>query len=825
MDNKWLYIFLIFLLVVIIILFIVIFVHKDRVFNAGKHLGAQPPKVHAQKGYGTYYKAFDSPCITTDGKCNTPGINYTTYYCLPHPDTGKGCINDDGEQTYNAKSVSNVCKANCKNFVFNEITEFNNVCQYDNPYNLPAYTCIPPNARSYEYRKFDCIKNDSIGDNTCTYTCGKCGTDSAGIKGDVDPTKESYIPACAARGNQTITLNSLNWNNILNIANDPNKGQLSKGYKVSNIILENGQVDPNNFNITPAYPPWSSNPSNVISIDELRKLDTVLTVYDNCPSSNPKPSCDNYYYARPIEVGSNLTNQPKATVCTMDNSFQPIKQCFYHPWYNVPGEGNNAVPGGLNYVNPYAGVTAGLTGGSLYSWVGIGNLGYMTTPLLCETQKKSFAPSGVTGVYIIPENNDTVCLNLSAPPQQCSNSFSEIFSVVAQANLSELIKIYEGLTGPYTTPVTSVYPQPAGTTNYSCNVEYTNNTVIDTPGCIQTCRYVPMENDIDFTAKDENGNSLSGFTGDTALQDLLGHYLLFYVNDGSKEYFLGTQNIPCKNSSNADVPLMACLGSTGSVYNQTPCTFIYNGGTGIDAGNYWSKNGCDSESIELATEMRIIVSPASLYTGFSVPAILCDLYAYINGTFGYLSVGNTAQNITTNSSIDISSYFYQNPGNNLGNIVANFNANSSTDLRLYFNALEVGQEIPRNQYNTMPHFIIARDTNQYTIRSTTSLSVGSNIIVDSYDGVNYNQGAFDFDFVADYENPPANIPYFKKLKFDDPLIKTSGIYVGQNVTKTINLQRRYNCYNKTLCDNTSGSGICYNDTCNLYFTYDPEFCN
>lgn len=820
-NDKYQFIIVIVILLLVIAAIIVLIFFGDDIFETGETLASKSQPELAKKGYGTYKSVYESPCITTNGKCNTAGVKYKTEYCEPHPVSGNGCINEKGEQTFNARSTSETCIPNCRSFILQEVTNFNNFCSYDPPYNQPAYTCIPPNAQAYEYRNYTCVKNDSIGDNTCTYKCGSAGVDSAGLNGDVDSTKESFIPFCVNNPNQSIILNSLPWNNINSL--DPKGVTMSKGYTITNLKLPNGQVDPKNFSISPAYPAWGPNPSTTISYEDLYALDTTLTVYDNCVASNPKPLCDNYYYAKPIEPGSNLSNQPIPKLCQLDGSFQQTKNCFYHPWYNTGGQGLPPGNTGLNYINPYTKENAGLTG-QVYSWVGIGNYGYYATPLLCESTPEPLVPSGNTGEYIIPSKNtgvqaNSVCLNLSAPPQQCSNDYTGIFSVVPSAPLSNLIAEFEQ--GTYNPPTTGVYPQPINSTNYLCNAIYPNGINTLTPGCIQTCQYLPSYTDIDFTAADFNGNYI-----DVNIQNLLGRYISLNVESpAGKTYFLGTENVPCKNNSNQGIPLGNCLNpsSGASGYNPTLCTFVYNGGTGINAGQYWSKNGCDDESIELASNMRIIVSPSSVYDtlvpGATGSSIICDLYAYIDGIFGYLSLENNGN--TGISTLNITPYFH-NYGD-LSNIVANFQTTNTVNVPLYFNALPLGEPIPRTSTNLQPQFILSYDsmTSLYTLSSTNPNI--DNITLDSYDGTVYNSQAFNFQFTTEL-NATVGTPYYKTLDFEAPIIKTSGIYAGSDVTRTITLQRTNQCYTYNTCHLGFTSDVCYTDTCNLYYKYNPEYC-
>lgn len=817
-KQKWLLIFIATLIIIVIIVGVILIVFKDRIFTGGKYLGDKSQEELSNKGYGTFSETYRSPCITSNGKCNTAGVKYITQYCQPHPITGKGCINDKGEQTFNSQSTQEVCQPNCRAFILNEITLPTNTCQYDTPYNEPAYTCVPSNAQMYEYRTYSCIKNDSIGDNTCTYQCGNAGITSAGIPGDQDPSKLSYIPKCASNPNATITLNSFNWGSINNIASDVNKGVLSKGYKITNITTEIGEVNPNLFRISPPYPPWSDNPSSYITYEQLRELDSQFITYQNCTTAVQKPSCDNWDYIRPTSIGSDTTLQSNSVLCGLDSNFVPMNQCYYHPWYNISGE----VPGssGLNFINPYTGGasgpdTIGATG-AVYSWMGIGNYGYFYTPLTCNAPQ-NLTPSGQTGQYLIPPGaSGSVCINLNAPPKQCSNNLTNMFSTTPSQNLQTLIKDFDN--GDYNPQIATSYPQPVGSTNYICSTTYTNGVVVPTPGCVQTCQYRPEYNNIDFNQADMNGNYI-----DINIQKIIGKYVNLNIELSGDKYFLGTQNVPCKNNSNLNVPLGNCLGGTGTSYLPSPCSFIYNGGTGINAGNFWSKNGCDSESIEMASRMLIMVSANSVSgvigSGSTGTQILCDLYANINGKFGYLSTTNISTSLTV-PDLNINPYLY-NYGD-VGNIVANNQLSSSTSS-LYFNALDLGQEIPSNVNNGVPQFIISYNdsTKIYSVSSSSGLI--SSIDIDTYNGSVYTPNVIQFQF-TDELNKIANVPYFITQGFSEPYIKTEGIYTGDDVTRTITLQRNTQCYSKNLCQNGFPSDVCYNTTCNLYYKYNTEIC-
>ena len=845
MEQKrdFLKIFVFVLIIVGIIVVVLIFVFKDKLFGGGKHLAAKTQPELAAKGFGTYSKIAESPCITSDGKCNIAGIKYVTEFCTPHSDTGKGCIDENGEQTFNSRQTTKLCQQNCRSYILNEISQpYDQGCAYDAPYNSPQYNCVTSNAKSFFYRNFSCVKNDSIGDNTCTYTCGSGGVDSAGINGDADVSKLSYIPTCVTKPGTTIILNSLPWQNINKLKQGGQK--MSKGYTISNIIdPKTNKVDSTQFKITPAYPPWAGNEaSNIISYDALYELDTQFTLYDNCilDKKYVKPFCDDYYYFRPTALDSDETYNPNPKFCSMDASFPSLNDCSYHPWQDPAGvntKGNT----GLSFINPYVGIT-GSTGATsqLYSWQGVGNFGYIYSGLSCLDNNAPLTGGvvGTTGTsYNIPfgavgstGTGYTTCLNLNANPIQCADSLEVMFQATPQQNIGSLIKQYElqqlGQTGFSGPQVLTSYPQTANTTNYICtstrpdgskDVDSAGNTV---PGCIQTCRYMPNQNEIDM-------NYIQPGTTNVKIhpefKQILGNFITLNLNNGSTGYFLGVQNTPCNVGSTGaqGVPLGNCRGVGSTGYVPTRCSFIYNGGGGLTGGNYWSKNNCDSNAIELSSEMKLIFSIGHAYGAGSIlgstgiqKEVFCDIYVLFGGYYGYLSADSV--NGIVNPT-DISNLFTSNPQYN--NIIANLSTTSTPSL--VYNALPFGSLIPSGTNNNVPMFVLKYDdiNDDFTLKSNDL----DDIYCDTYDGNTYSEDTTLLKFGA----LPTNAITYSTTSFTSNSLINSvpgSIFEGQDIYRSITLQRRNQCYTQSLCLSGNTGAACYPNSCNLYYEYTPEFC-
>lgn len=820
MNDDRAGVFILILVVVLIVILVLIFIFKDKVFNKGSKLASKSNDELSSKGYGTYGAPFETPCVTGDGKCASAGFKYVTQYCEPNTKTGKGCLDENGQVTFAAKTQKSACQPNCRSLILQELNNPDTICNYDFPYNLPAYNCITSNARSFYYSERVCVANDPIGENACTYRCGSAGIDSTGQFGDSDPTKISYIPVCQGNSKKTITLNSLPWNTINNL---PSKGvTMSKGYLIKNNYVNN-VLDTQNFVISPAYPPWDpENASNLISYEDLYALDNTLNIYTNCAISPiyEKQLCDDYYYFKPtFDLSDDYTRNPNPSYCKMDSSFTPLKDCFYNPWYSPIGQYNGVT--GLDFVNPYTGNTGYAPGSERkYSWQGIGNFGYIYSGLSClENSDPLTDKLGATGYKIpIGSTGGSVCLNLNAPPGLCASSLTDIFNVPPNLNLSQIIKAYEGNTGYRIAPLQS-YPQTPGTTNYICITEFPDGYIEtdpqknNVPGCIQTCRYMPTQDEINLQYPDSNGNYLN-----PVYWDLLGTYLnfIYYTNTGN--YFLTTQNTPCSQGEQSAYNIMLGNCNGKAPYDATPVIFVDYGGDGVASGQYWSKNDCDAEAIRLTTAMQVLVSPYQvLPNSFDGSYNLqVDLYAYVAGYYGYLSPSVSSTSVDMNSINDLANQFNNN------NVIAN---NATSGSGLSFNALPLGTPIPRDNNNSEPYFIINYNTSTqvYTLYPSQSASY---LAIDSFNGLDSPLLAQQLLSFTTEANKTFGLSYYiKEGLYEDNIVKTEGIYQNQNVTKSINMQRQNPCYSQNLCQVNNSSQKCFPNTCNLFYEYNPEFCN
>ena len=168
----------------------------------------QPNKQQAyDEGLGYYTVEESLGCINDSLKCDQPGIETLVQYCIPNPVTGKGCIDLEGNETYNMVIRKKTCNIQCVANKFDvedgiqiektpdgQIGKINGsgcnkvisskfgidytnyfLGEYDtgsNKYELK--NCLPDDERFQPYfqKTLTCTENDTKGQNNCVYSCG-----------------------------------------------------------------------------------------------------------------------------------------------------------------------------------------------------------------------------------------------------------------------------------------------------------------------------------------------------------------------------------------------------------------------------------------------------------------------------------------------------------------------------------------------------------------------------------------------------------------------------------------------------------------------------
>jgi len=775
-------IFILCVVIFLIILLVIGFIVRYTVFKTGKYLTTLPESELIKQGYGVYSNVFSTGCLTASGKCSTAGVKYTTQYCVPNKDTGKGCLTQEGQLTFASQTIVENCLPNCRSNILEDVsstTEYidnASFCKYPPPYNGEEYLCVPRNIRADQYSIFNCNPNDPVGENSCNYVCGTDGIGPNGVSGDSDPTLPSYIPNCVGKKGNIITLNSFNWNLVGNI---PNKGfTITKGYTIYNLIETNndGSTGPsyNLFFVDPPYlPPATKNnplpfPMTTITRKELAELDTQLVVLENCTPIAPKPECQNLFTYTPIEVGGSLT--------TSNNKFKPsvppntvlTKQCYVQPYWNATPVGPTGAIS--NYVNPFEVLTSNIGAYNMLS--GIGGYGITYEYEACLPGNASLVSAGFTGtteLFFMPNayTSEYQCPLLTASVTGPSNTTCYVDNNYIPLSLN---------VGANYSICDTVFPDGTRPVGW-------NGTNV--PGLITPCQYLPESDTLDFS-----GETTGGIILNSALQDLLGKYIQFNAIDitVNQTYFLSLTTSPCGTGTNSSdlIPLSNCSAinsDSTNGYQSQKCMYIYTGGD-LDsgsAGGFWDRLNCDGEMIGATSSINMIISPRTVNSSTS---LTCDLY----GTFG-----------------SIFGQFYTEL--------------DGLNHRLYFQPMTSSERLNPLYYRTQT-FDLTYDTMSSQLEIHVTGDLTTPIYVDSFDGTSISDNVFE---ISNYTGNIQLSPY--KIPFYGPVIKQGGINADSDIRNTLENQRNDQCYYDSCNpDVPSLTNPCFPKTCNIYYEYNSNIC-
>ena len=207
--KKFRLIILISLIVFVISVISVYFIAKSRRTQTDT-------KNSLEQGFGYYSNEESLGCFSKTGKCSVEGVETTIQYCKPHPQTGNGCIDDKGNQTFNTIIRKRPCKIQCtaskfttedgirvkdpsvsylgtsipvgitslgcdniidKKFGINYTNFFLGNFNDKTPFKYELKSCIPNDKNSpytgYYQKVSTCLTSDGKGSNSCKIVCGR----------------------------------------------------------------------------------------------------------------------------------------------------------------------------------------------------------------------------------------------------------------------------------------------------------------------------------------------------------------------------------------------------------------------------------------------------------------------------------------------------------------------------------------------------------------------------------------------------------------------------------------------------------------------------
>lgn len=168
MNQNILNIGTIIIVIVTIIILVVIYLFRKRLF------GSTINENTSDMGYGSYSEPTLTTCVSETGLCTDEAFQYRIEECIPNKDTGRGCIDENGEQNFKQRVSQVSCIPQCYSGIWKRNKE--STCGLEN---------------------FDsCIENNQLGNRRITLEC--IAVDSTGINGCITPVRDTVvsIPGC-----------------------------------------------------------------------------------------------------------------------------------------------------------------------------------------------------------------------------------------------------------------------------------------------------------------------------------------------------------------------------------------------------------------------------------------------------------------------------------------------------------------------------------------------------------------------------------------------------------------------------------------------------
>ncbi len=129
--------------------------------------------------FGTFSDPIVGPCINASGLCTEPSEQLITQLCIPNPQNGKGCLLDNGTQTYDSKVTKAPCVQVCQTSIWEMLEEgpctlLDDTIPEDSQ-EIQATTlapgqCVEAGTAGTKETKFICKAHDTTGSNACTIT-------------------------------------------------------------------------------------------------------------------------------------------------------------------------------------------------------------------------------------------------------------------------------------------------------------------------------------------------------------------------------------------------------------------------------------------------------------------------------------------------------------------------------------------------------------------------------------------------------------------------------------------------------------------------------
>lgn len=116
--------------------------------------------------YGSYSDPVLGECVTKNNpsKCTDTGTQKSTSYCIPNSETGLGCLDENGNHTFESKVETLSCVPHCRVSIWSE--KKIGICELEEP---QEDVCLNELSLGNRIISKVCIPNDANGTNMCTY--------------------------------------------------------------------------------------------------------------------------------------------------------------------------------------------------------------------------------------------------------------------------------------------------------------------------------------------------------------------------------------------------------------------------------------------------------------------------------------------------------------------------------------------------------------------------------------------------------------------------------------------------------------------------------
>lgn len=116
--------------------------------------------LRTSNGWGEYQTVRTTRCVNALNDCQQPGTSLQIQRCVPNSITGRGCLDDNGNQTFAPKIIETECAIQCQRSYWLE--------EEPGPCQVPPLCSIGVSLPGFQVRRRRCVPRAASGVNGCT---------------------------------------------------------------------------------------------------------------------------------------------------------------------------------------------------------------------------------------------------------------------------------------------------------------------------------------------------------------------------------------------------------------------------------------------------------------------------------------------------------------------------------------------------------------------------------------------------------------------------------------------------------------------------------